>query len=87
MAWTIEYTERAVKALRQLDQAHARRITQYMRHLTSLGDPHDRGKGLTGPLAGLWRYRVGDYRVICDLDAGRMRVIALTIEHRSRAYR
>nr|WP_011167220.1 MULTISPECIES: type II toxin-antitoxin system RelE/ParE family toxin [Acidipropionibacterium]AFK88682.1 hypothetical protein [Acidipropionibacterium jensenii]CAC38044.1 hypothetical protein [Acidipropionibacterium jensenii] len=87
MAWTIEYTDPAVKALRKLDRAQARRITAYIRELTGLDDPHQRGKGLTGPLAGLWRYRVGDYRIICDLNADRLAIIALTIEHRSQAYR
>lgn len=82
LAWTIEYTDPAVNTLRKLDRPQARRITGYVRELTGLNDPYQRGIGLTGPLAGLWRYRIGDYRVICDLDADRLAIIALTIEHR-----
>lgn len=87
LAWTIEYTGQAVKALRKLDKPLARRITSYLRDVAVLSDPRDRGKGLTGPLAGLWRYRVGDYRIICDLNDEHLAIIAVAIDHRSQVYR
>lgn len=45
------------------------------------------GKGLTGPLTGLWRYRIGDWRVVVDIYDDRLVILALDIEHRSRVYR
>ena len=50
-------------------------------------DPRQRGKGLTANLTGLWRYRVGDYRVICDIQDGELVVLVLQVSHRSQAYR
>jgi len=45
------------------------------------------GKALTGPMGGLWRYRVGDYRVICDIQDGSMRVLVIKLGHRGEVYR
>ncbi|MEI2778896.1 MAG: type II toxin-antitoxin system RelE/ParE family toxin [Tetrasphaera sp.] len=65
----------------------AKRITDYLVDIERLEDPRARGKGLTGALTGLWRYRIGDWRVVVDSDDNRMVIVALDIEHRSRAYR
>jgi mRNA interferase RelE/StbE len=53
----------------------------------SCGDPQQRGKGLTANWAGLWRYRVGDHRVICQLEDDRLLVLVVRIAHRSEAYK
>ncbi len=87
MAWTIELSERAVKALDKIDKATAKRIVSYLQQLTDLPHPTDRGKALTGTLAGLWRYRVGDWRIICHIDHEQVTIVALDIDHRSRIYR
>ena len=62
-----------------------------LRYLSRLAqeteDPRQRGKGLTANLTGLWRYRVGDYRVICDIQDGELVVLVLQVAHRSQAYR
>ena len=50
-------------------------------------DPRSRGKALTGPLTGLWRYRIGDWRVVVDIYDDRLVILALDIEHRSRGDR
>ena len=52
-------------------------------------DPRQRGKGLSANLTGLWRYRVGDYRLICDIQDGELMVLVLGLQivHRSQAYR
>lgn len=64
MVWTIEYTEAASKQLRKLDKQAARCIVDFMdERIATLKDPRSTGKVLTGPLGGLWRYRVGDYWV------------------------
>ena len=88
MGWTIEYTETARDQLRRLDKPIARRIVDYMSgRVASLDDPRSRGRALVGRLGGLWRYRVADYRVICELRDDALRVLVVRIAHRSRAYR
>ena len=65
----------------------ARRIGAYLQDLVaSCDDPRQRGKGLTANWAGLWRYRVGDHRVICQLEDDRLLVLVVRIAHRSEAY-
>lgn len=87
MAWRIEVTPAAVKELRKLDRQVARRIAAYLEELvTSCSDPRQRGHGLTANWAGLWRYRVGDYRVICQLEDELLLVLVVRIAHRSEAY-
>ena len=70
MAWRIELTATAVKQLAKLDKNEAKRITSFLRQrLAVLEDPRSTGKALTGPhLGAYWRYRVGDYRIICDIQ-------------------
>ena len=63
----------------------ARRIVDYMNErVAELDDPRHLGEALTGPLRGLWRYRVGDYRVICDIQN---RVLVTRVSRRDQAYR
>ena len=50
-------------------------------------DPRSTGKALTGPLGGLWRYRVGDYRVICEINDGSLRILVVQIGNRREVYR
>lgn len=65
----------------------AQRILRELEEVAALDDPRSRGKGLSGNLAGLWRYRVGDYRVVCELDDGVMVVLVVDVAHRSTVYR
>jgi mRNA interferase RelE/StbE len=88
LAWTIEYTATAKGQLRKLDKQVARRIVDYMdERVASLDNPRSTGKALTGPLGDLWRYRVGDYRVICDLQDGALRVLVVQVGNRREVYR
>lgn len=88
MAWTIEYTETAKNQLGKLDRAIARRIVDYMdQRIAPLEDACSTGKMLTGALGGLWRYRVGDVRVICEIQKGILRVLVVEIGHRREVYR
>ncbi len=89
MAWTISYTETALKQLKKLDRPVARRLVDFMdERVVGTADPRSVGKALTGPLLGsYWRYRVGDYRIICDLQDGALRVLVLEVGHRKDVYR
>lgn len=88
MAWRVEFTPAAERELGKLDRQAARRIGGYLQELvTSCEDPRQRGKGLRAGLAGLWRYRVGDYRLICEIQDGLLVVLVVRVSHRSEAYR
>lgn len=88
MAWTIDYTDTAREQLRKLDKQIARRILDYLdERICGRENPRATGKALTGPLGGLWRYRVGDCRVICEIQDGALRVLVVRIGHRNEIYR
>jgi mRNA interferase RelE/StbE len=85
-SWRIETAAEFEKAIRKLDTAIARRIFTYLEELASLDDPRQRGRGLTGNRVGYWRYRVGDYRVLAQVQHERLTIIALYVAHRSSVY-
>lgn len=88
MAWTIDYTQTALNQLRKLDKQSARRILDFMdERVAQRDDPRSTGKALTGSLGGLWRYRVGDFRVICEIQDGELRVLVVELGNRREVYR
>ena len=87
MAWAIEYAETAKKQLRKLDRVAARRIVDFMDERVAVSDdPRGIGKALKGPLGDLWRYRVGDYRVLCDIQDKVLTVLVLRVGNRREIY-
>lgn len=87
MAWTIDYTASALGQLRKLDRPTARRIVDYMyERIAGMSNPRSPGKALTSPLGGLWRYRVGDFRVICEIQDGALRVLVVQLGNRREVY-
>jgi mRNA interferase RelE/StbE len=93
LVWTIDYTETARRQLKKLDKPVARRILDFLdRRVAKQDNPRDLGKALTGPLGTLWRYRIGDFRAICEIQfpqaqGGVSRVLVLQIGHRREVYR
>lgn len=86
--WGIEYSGTALTQLRKLDRSVAQRIVRSIeRQVNGKGDPRSSGSALSGPLGGLWRYRVGDYRVICEIRDEAVQVLVLRIGHRREIYR
>ena len=86
--WRVEFDERAAKELRKLDPGTRRKILEYLRDKVETElDPRRFGKALTSNLAGLWRYRIEDYRVICLIQDERLVVLALKIGHRRQIFR
>lgn len=77
-----------MRQLKRLDRSTAQNLLRYLNSLLrEVEDPRQRGKGLTANLTGLWRYRVGDYRVICEIQDGELVVLVLQVAHRSQVYR
>lgn len=89
MAWRIELTATAVKQIGKMDKGEAKRITGFLRQrLATLDDPRSAGKSLTGPhLGAYWRYRVGDYRIICDIQDGALCILVIEAGNRRDIYR
>ena len=78
MGWRIELSRRAGKQLAAIDAPEALRIVRYLSELEKLESPRSGGKGLTADLSGLWRYRVGAWRVVCRIEDGWL--LALVVE-------
>jgi mRNA interferase RelE/StbE len=88
VAWTIEYAESVQKTVRKLDAQGRQRIRVFLEErVAKLDDPRSTGKALSGSLAGLWRYRVGDYRIIARIEDDRLVVLVVGIGHRKEVYR
>ena len=87
MGWTIEYSALALKQLKKLNRSVQAEILNYMdNRIASAVNPRDFGKSLRHDKFGLWRYRVGDYRIICELDDKMTVVTVLAVGHRSTVY-
>ena len=88
MAWTINYSERALKSLKKMDKQDARRILDFLeQRVASLADPRSLGKPLTGDLGIFWRYRVGNYRILCEVQDEKLVILTALIGHRKTVYR
>ncbi len=87
MGWIVEYSDRADAQIRGLDRQTGRRIIDYMDRVGLLQDPRQRGQALSGTWAGHWRYRVGDYRVICEIQDEVLQVLVVRVGHRGQIYR
>lgn len=86
MTWRVEHTAEFARALRKLDRPVAARIIVAVKRLEDLDDPTARCKALSGPLKGLWRLRVGDFRVIVDIRRSELVILALDVGNRSSIY-
>lgn len=86
-AWTIEILDRALDQIRTFDTTAQRRIFKFLDRLPRYPTPRSTGEALTGELDGYWRYRVGDYRLVCEIDDWRMVVVVAKAAHRRAVYR
>ena len=83
----VDYSANAHKVLRKLDPGIRNMILKWIdKNLEGCTDARVHGKALTGNLAGLWRYRIGDYRLIADIQDGKLVILMLEIGHRSGIY-
>lgn len=87
MKYKVILTEDAKKQLKRLDRYTAKLITAWLRkNLEDCENPRIHGKGLTSNRAGQWRYRIGDYRVIAEIDDNKIIILVLNIGHRKNIY-
>lgn len=87
MAWKIKLSDKAEASLKSLDTTAAKRIKQYLEEKVAIDlNPRRFGKSLHGNLSGYWRYRVGDYRIICEIRDEEVIVLVIDVGHRSRIY-
>ncbi|WP_162012718.1 type II toxin-antitoxin system RelE family toxin [Streptococcus sp. S784/96/1] len=87
MSYKVILSPRAQKQLRKLDKGISSLIIKYLyKNIDGIENPRSKGKGLTANRSGQWRYRVGDYRVICDIIDNELVVLAVTIGYRRDNY-
>lgn len=89
MAWRIEFEDAALKELAKLDKPIARRIVAFLRERVAvLDDPRTVGEALKGSKLGdFWKYRVGDYRIVANIEDGALRILVLKVGNRREVYR
>lgn len=89
MAWTIEYVESVRKSVRQLDQQVQRRLRDFLEFRLALMDnPRQLGAAMRGTqFRNLWRYRVGNYRIIAEINDQHIRILVVRVAHRRDVYR
>ena len=88
MAWSIEFDPDARRELEKLDESISDRILKFLRErVAGLDDPRSIGERLHGPLRQYWKYRVGDYRLICSLKEDRWVAIVVRLGHRRDIYK
>ncbi len=89
MAWKIEVSPAADLELSKLDAQYSKRILKFLHErLAKLENPRSLGKALQGSRLGeFWKYRVGDYRLICKIEDDRVVVLVLRVGHRKEIYR
>jgi mRNA interferase RelE/StbE len=86
--WRVEFDRAADRDLRKLGAEAERAIARYLRErIATTADPRRFGHALTGDLKGLWRYRIGDYRVVAAIEDDRFVVLVVTVGHRREVYR
>lgn len=83
---TVIYLEKARKQISKLDNVSKRRILDYMDDVAQLENPRERGKMLIGNMLGLWRYRVGDYRILCKIRDEELIITVVEVGHRREVY-
>jgi len=88
LTYAVRLDPRAAAELRKLDRSAQERIARFLStDIESHEDPRGQGKPLTGGKAKLWRYRVGNYRVVCHIDDAERTVVVMRIGHRKDVYR
>lgn len=88
MIYELKYEAKAVRQIKKLDPATRKLIRSWIeKNLLNTSDPRQHGKALTGTLGQYWRYRVGDYRILAEINDTEVVIIIIEIGHRREIYR
>lgn len=87
MAWSVDFSDTAKKQLKKIDRKWQGKILDYLEdEVATLNNPQEKGKALVGDKKGLWRYRVGDYRILCQLIDEEFVILTVIVGHRKNVY-
>ncbi len=87
MSYKVEYSKTAQKQIRKLDNYTKVMLMNWINNnLVDCDDPRSKGKALKGNLKSQWRYRVGNYRILCDIEDGRLVILVISVGHRKDIY-
>jgi len=88
MKWIVRILPQAVKSLKNIDKSNQKRLLNFINNdLPALENPRQIGKALQGNLQGMWRYRVGDFRLLCRIFDSEVIITVVEIGHRSKIYK
>ena len=88
MTYSVETTARFDREFKKRDHYTQKMIKAWIeKNLVNCSDPRAHGKGLTSNRSGQWRYRIGDYRLICLIEDNKLVILALSVGHRSEVYK
>ena len=87
MTYKLKFTDRYRKQFKKLDRANQQRINEYLIKISILGNPRELGKSLNGTLSNLWSYRIGNYRLLCQIKDKELVVYIHKVAHRSIVYK
>ena len=88
MTYSVETTKRFDREFKKLDRYTQRIIKAWIdKNLVGCSNPRQHGKGLTANKSGFWRYRIGDYRIICEIKENELIILAITVGHRGEIYK
>lgn len=88
MGWSVKFSQTAIKQLKKIDKKLQSKILDFLEdEVAKSANPKIKGKILTGDKKGFWRYRIGDYRIICDIRNNELVILVLTIGHRKDVYK
>lgn len=86
--WSLEFNKNARKALGKIEKKQALRIVDFLENrVLQMQNPRELGKALSGDFKEYWRYRVGDYRIICKIEDETITILVVEIGHRREVYR
>jgi mRNA interferase RelE/StbE len=87
LIWKIEWDSKALKEAQKLDKNARKKIVEYLENRVLVSqDPYQFGKPLKGDKSGFWRYRVGDYRILCQIENQALIVLVIAVGHRKNIY-
>ena len=87
MTYKVVFTNRAKKQLKKMDKTIVALIIGWIeKNLEGCTNPRQYGKSLVGNKSGQWRYRIGDYRLICEIEDSKITIIVLEVGHRKNIY-